>query len=357
MRKNRPLNVRAPSLPRSNGRAAGSPASRPVSPTKERAVRTLDLFCGAGGSSCGAALAGACIVAGIDRWPLAIQTYRLNYPNAKAYESSLEDLAPQKIAREVGGIELLLASPECTNHSIARGGADPDEKSQNTAFQVTRFAEVLEPRWIVIENVVKMRQWRRYETWLKKLKSLGYEKPVEVILDAQHYGVAQSRKRLFIICDREGTPQTPRRQPGPKRTVKSVLTSRDEDGKQWPFAPLTGPNRAEATLERAGRAMKALGKDSEFLMVYYGTDGAGGWQTIDRPLRTITTLDRFALVRPNGRGHEMRMLQPPELSAAMGFPEDYLWPQTARRNKIKMIGNAVCPPVMQAIVSQLLKNR
>ncbi len=322
-----------------------------------RAIRAVDLFCGAGGSSCGAALAGASIVAGIDKWPLAVQTYQLNFPNAKVYESGLEDLCPQKIAREVGSIELLLASPECTNHSIARGGADPDEQSQNTAFQVIRFAEVLEPRWIVIENVVKMQQWRRYDRWLKKLKSLGYETPLEVVLDAQDYGVAQSRKRLFIICDREGTPVPPPRRPGPKRTVKSILTTGDEDGEQWAFAPLKGPNRAEATLERAQRAMKSLGKDAEFLMVYYGTDGAGGWQTLDRPLRTITTLDRFALVKPNGRGHEMRMLQPLELSAAMGFPKDYLWPETARRNKIKMIGNAVCPPVMQAIVSQLLKDR
>jgi DNA (cytosine-5)-methyltransferase 1 len=51
----------------------------------------------------------------------------------------------------------------------------------------------------------------------------------------------------------------------------------------------------------------------------------------------------------------MRMLQQPELATAMGFPEDYVWPETARRNKIKMIGNAVCPPVMQAIVSHLIK--
>jgi DNA (cytosine-5)-methyltransferase 1 len=315
------------------------------------------LFCGAGGSSCGARLAGASIVAGIDKWPLAIETYRLNHPDAEVYESDLKDLSPRTVACKVGRIQLLLASPECTNHSIARGGADPDEKSQNTAFQVIRFAEVLKPRWVIVENVVKMRQWRRYEEWLKKLKSLGYENPVEVVLDAQHYGVAQSRKRLFIVCDREGTPEAPPRQPGPKRTVKSILTSRDEDGKHWPFAPLKGPNRAAATLERAQRAMKSLGKDAAFLMVYYGTDGAGGWQALDRPLRTITTLDRFALVKPNGRGHEMRMLQPTELAAAMGFPEYYLWPKTARRNRIKMIGNAVCPPVMQAIVSHLLKNR
>ena len=65
-------------------------------------------------------------------------------------------------------------------------------------------------------------------------------------------------------------------------------------------------------------------------MVYYGTDAAGGFQTLNRPLRTITTLDRFAYVRPNGIGHEMRMLQPPELAAAMGFFLEHKWPSSRR---------------------------
>jgi DNA (cytosine-5)-methyltransferase 1 len=96
-----------------------------------------------------------------------------------------------------------------------------------------------------------------------------------------------------------------------------------------------------------------LGDDVPFIMVYYGTDGAGGFQTINRPLRTITTLDRFAYVKPNGAGHEMRMLQPPELAAAMGFPRHHVWAESTRRERIKMIGNAVCPPVMQAVVEAL----
>ena len=91
-------------------------------------------------------------------------------------------------------------------------------------------------------------------------------------------------------------------------------------------------------------------------MVYYGTDGAGGFQTLDRPLRTITTLDRFAYVKPNGRGYEMRMLQPPELAAAMGFPSFHVWPETSRRNRIRLIGNAVCPPVMRDVLKTLTGN-
>jgi DNA (cytosine-5)-methyltransferase 1 len=54
--------------------------------------------------------------------------------------------------------------------------------------------------------------------------------------------------------------------------------------------------RATETLARAKRAMDELGEGVPFLIVYYSTDGGGGWQTLDRPLRTLTTLDRFGLV-------------------------------------------------------------
>jgi DNA (cytosine-5)-methyltransferase 1 len=318
-------------------------------------IRCIDLFCGAGGSSCGARAAGVEPVAAVDLWPLAIQTYRANYTNAKTFCEPMETMDPHAFAREVGPVEIMLASPECTNHSVAKGNGERDKKSQRTAFQVIRFAEVLQPRWLVVENVAKMRQWEEYGNWLQRLKDIGYTNPLETVLDAQDYGVAQSRKRLFVICDREGEITVPPKRCGRKVTVNSIIRRLDIGGKRWAFRPMKGRNLAKATWARAHRAMREIGRDEEFLLVYYGTDGAGGWQALDRPLRTITTLDRFALVRPNCDGHEMRMLQPPELAAAMGFPEGYFWPETARRNKIKMIGNAVCPPVMQAIVSHLIR--
>jgi DNA (cytosine-5)-methyltransferase 1 len=124
------------------------------------------------------------------------------------------------------------------------------------------------------------------------------------------------------------------------------------------FTPVDNGKRAANTIKRAQRAVEAIGGDQAFVMVYYGSDGAGGFQTLDRPLRTITTLDRFSLVRPNCEGHEMRMLQPSELALAMGFPRNYAWPDNAtRRDCIKLIGNAVCPPVMRAVVRALLRSR
>jgi len=134
--------------------------------------------------------------------------------------------------------------------------------------------------------------------------------------------------------------------PIPARTVLSTNGC-------YRFSPLHKKGRARNTIERAKRAIRSLGHGTQFLMVYYGSDRAGGFQSLDVPLRTVTTVDRFALVRPNGRGHEMRMLQPPELQAAMGFPRRFRLDQGSRRDRIRMLGNAVCPPVMKGVVRML----
>jgi DNA (cytosine-5)-methyltransferase 1 len=94
-----------------------------------------------------------------------------------------------------------------------------------------------------------------------------------------------------------------------------------------------------------------------FLVVYYGSDGAGGWQRLDRPLRTLTTLDRFGLVEWHSGEPTLRMLQVPELRRAMGFPESFRLDRGTRRERIKLLGNAVCPPVMQAIVASLVADQ
>jgi DNA (cytosine-5)-methyltransferase 1 len=107
-------------------------------------------------------------------------------------------------------------------------------------------------------------------------------------------------------------------------------------------------------LERAERAIAALGKGVPFLIVYYGSDGAGGWQSLDRPLRTLTTLDRFGLVTWEGREPMLRMLQVEELREAMGFPAEHVFKHGSRRDRIKLIGNGVAPPVMKAAIEALV---
>ncbi len=314
-------------------------------------VQTLDLFCGGGGSSWGARSAGAEIVCGVDSWDLAIAAYSRNFPEARAVQLQMTERSGPEAIAPVGRIDLLLASPECTNHTCARGNKPRSEDSRLTARYVVNFAEGLKPRWIIIENVVHMRSWSGYTRLIDDLQGLGYRtKPI--ILDAARFGVPQSRRRVFILCDRERDPPAsiPMR-PGRARTAASVL---DPPG-TWPSAPLRKVGRAAPTLERAGRAIRELGPGQPFMIVYYGSDGSGGWQPLDRPLRTLTTLDRFGLVTWEREVPMLRMLQVPELTRAMGFDSTYnLDGVGTRRDRIKILGNGVAPPVMAAVVRALV---
>ena len=317
--------------------------------TAGKKIRALDLFCGAGGSSWGAREAGVEIVAAFDLWPLAGEAHDANFPEAEFISGRLEEHDVDALAKKYGEVDLILASPECTNHSPAKGNKPRCEQSKDTAFQVVRYAKAFKPRWIVIENVVNMRKWTRYAEFKTALEKLGY-KLQEQILNSAHFGVAQSRRRLFLTADLKQQP--PKMIPR-KRTVSKVADIVDLNG-TYKWTPLRRPNRAEATLERADRGIAAMGDDNPFLLVYYGSDGGGGWQKLTRPLRTITTVDRFALVKPDKEhGHVMRMLQVPELQAAMGMPVKMKLEAGTRRDRIKMIGNAVCPPVMRQVIKTL----
>ena len=75
-------------------------------------VRAIDLFCGAGGSSQGAESAGVEILAGFDIWPPAVRTYAANFPKARVFQNDIRSLSPKDLRREIGNVDLILASPE-----------------------------------------------------------------------------------------------------------------------------------------------------------------------------------------------------------------------------------------------------
>jgi DNA (cytosine-5)-methyltransferase 1 len=214
-----------------------------------------------------------------------------------------------------------------------------------------RFSKVFQPRWILIENVSQMASWDDYGRFKRSLEDQGY-KVREQQLIASDFGVPQSRKRLFILCDREKTP--PEIIPNPdvkKRIAKDIVNLNGT----YKLTPLYKKGRAVNTIKRALSGME-VHKQDPFLLVYYGSGGTGngGFQSLDVPLRTITTLDRFALLKQSEEGPVMRMLQVPELQKAMGFPKDYKLNFGTRREKIHMLGNAVCPPLIKAILEQMM---
>lgn len=319
----------------------------------ERSVRAFDLFCGAGGSSWGAAAAGVALLGGVDADPVAAAAYAANFPEARTFESRAEDINVDQLAGTLGRVELLLASPECTNHTHARGSNPVDESSRRKAFQVVRYAAALDPTWIIIENVVNMQTWDAYAGFVSALESLGYSQTT-LKLNAADFGVPQKRRRLFLILSRSGDPPPIRPSVSCPRTAREIV---DFDA-PYRWTPLYRPNRATATLARASRARAALGDGVPFLLVYYGTDKAGGWQSLDAPLRTVTTVDRFAIVNWVGGQPWMRMLQPPELRAAMGLDQAIAGRKFSigdgnRRDQIRLLGNAVCAPVMQAVIESI----
>jgi len=290
------------------------------------------------------------MVGAIDMSAVAIANYKKNFPTAKTLVERLEKIDLAILKRRIGKIDILLASPECTDHTCAKGSAVRRESSRATAMEAVRFAQFFRPRWIVVENVVHMRPWSRYEELKNSLRQIGYHL-AEQVLNSAEFGVPQARKRLFLVGDLKKKPGLvrPTRSRKPT-TVRSIL---DPPGR-WKLRPLFQPRRAKGTLERADRAINALGSTKAFLLVYYGTDGSGGWQPLSRPLRTITTIDRFALVTPSREGPMIRMLQVDELKRAMGHRKKFSLPFGTRREKIRLLGNGVCPPVMKKVIHCLI---
>lgn len=316
-------------------------------------IKAIDLFCGGGASSWGARQAGVEIVGAVDAWDIATATYSDNFPKAEVVTKRLTDKTGAEIFRQQQKVDLLLGSPECTHHSIARGARPRDEESRRSGEYVLKFLHQLQPRWLVLENVGSMRRWEGFGQLLESLEKLGYRTSLQ-LLDASDFGVPQTRKRLFIIGDKLAKP--PKVTPPSSvraRTVAEILDSPTA----WPVTSLFSDRRAAATLERARRAITELGEGQDFLIVYYSSDRAGGWQTLDRPLRTMTTLDRFGLVRWKHGTPTFRMLQVPELRRAMGLPDGFKLEQGTRRDKVRLLGNGVCAPVMEQIVKSLTLQR
>lgn len=315
-------------------------------------ITFVDLFCGGGLGARGAVTAGAKPILAVDAWDVATSTYKSNFPATEVVCASIEDIDPWDMASKHRP-DVLLTSPECTSHSIARGARPACEQSRETAIGIIPWIEAMEPRWLIVENVSRMKKWGRHAELVTSIKSYGYTVN-DLLLNAADFGVPQSRRRMFLICDRSGSVVSRedlvslhQRRSSPARSVV------DKTGK-YKSRPLYTENRAQATIERAERAIKKLGRKENFIIVYYGSDYAGGWQSLDVPLRTVTTLDRFGLVTWEGDTPYLRMLQPPELLKAMGAGSRHQLSHGNRRQMIKLCGNGVCSPVMEMIFKKII---
>lgn len=318
-------------------------------------LKFVDLFCGGGFGARGAVNGYGTPILGVDSWSLAVETYSDNFPEADVICSPVEALKPKQLAKSYRA-DVLLTSPECTAHSIARGAKPGCENSRETALEIFPWLDAIKPRWLIVENVSRMKQWDRHLEIVEGIRQRGYSIS-ELYLNAADFGTPQSRKRLFLMCDRAGSHVSKEELiASHRRKPKSAVSIIDASG-QFRSQPLYKPGRAAGTLERAERAIAELGRGVDFIVVYYGSDYAGGWQTLDAPLRTVTTLDRFGLVTWKNDEPHLRMLQPSELSKAMGAGSKHALDRGTRRDKIKLCGNGVCSPVMESLFRHMYKHQ
>lgn len=192
--------------------------------SKAKIIRAADLFCGAGGASNGLARAAdrmgrSLDLVAVNHWPMAVDTHTRNHPGARHLCEDLETVNPRK-AVPGGHLDLLMAGPECTHHSTARGGKPVNDQSRASAWCILRWASTLTIDRILIENVREFMSWgpigsngrplksRRGETFqafLEGLRSLGYRFDHR-ILNAADHGDPTTRERLFIQAVRGRRP-------------------------------------------------------------------------------------------------------------------------------------------------------
>ncbi len=174
-----------------------------------------DMFCGAGGSSIGAHQVGLNVRLALNHWKRAIETHNTNFPDTDHACTDIQACDP----RHFYATDILVASPECTNHSLAKGvkrkisqidaftdaTAKADEiRSRATMWDVPRFAEVHRYRAIIVENVVDARHWVMFDAWLMAMHALGYQHKCVYLNSMFAHPTPQSRDRMYIVFWQKG---------------------------------------------------------------------------------------------------------------------------------------------------------
>lgn len=282
----------------------------------KRLLKAADLFCGAGGTSTG--LLEACRNAGyeceltaVNHWDVAVATHSANHPTARHLCESLDAVNPRQLFKE-GELDLLWASPECMHHSIARGGRPINDQSRATAWHVIRWADLLRPKVILVENVKEFETWggigangrplkkqrgKTFAAWVAALESIGYRVDWRVLCAAD-YGDPTTRERLFVqaVCGRRKiTWPEPTHAPASDEDLlgaRQAWRTAKDHVIDWSLPPGRSvfdrdPPIAENTLRRVLTGYERFGNEPFMIPQHRGWDG-NLVDSISRPLRTVT---------------------------------------------------------------------
>ena len=180
----------------------------------------VDNFAGGGGASTGIELAtGYSVDIAINHDPEAIKMHKANHPNTKHYCENVWKVNPVKACKG-HPVGLAWFSPDCKHFSKAKGGKPKDKNIRGLAWVALRWAGLIRPRVIMLENVeefktwgplnrrhhpIKSKQGKTFEKFVQQLTDLGYEVEFKELIAAD-YGAPTMRKRFFMIARCDGKP-------------------------------------------------------------------------------------------------------------------------------------------------------
>lgn len=295
----------------------------------------VDNFAGGGGTSTGIELAtGYSPDIAINHDPEAIKMHKANHPNTKHYCENVWAVDPVKAC---GGHPIALAwfSPDCKHFSKAKGGKPKDKNIRGLAWVACRWAGLVRPRVIMLENVeefktwgplgrrhhpIKAKQGKTFEKFVQQLTDLGYEVQCRELIAAD-YGAPTMRKRFFMIARCDGKPivfPEPTHGPADSEAVKeglvkpyvgaytqldfslpcpSIFDTSEEIKKKYgiravrPLAP--------KTMERIARGLKKFVIDNpEPFIIQCNHGGERRPNDIRKPMPTITGKHGYGIVEP-----------------------------------------------------------
>lgn len=295
----------------------------------------VDNFAGGGGASTGIELAtGKSVDIAINHDPEAIRMHKANHPNTKHYCEDVWQVDPVKACKG-HPVGLAWFSPDCKHFSKAKGGKPKDKFIRGLAWVACRWAGLVRPRVIMLENVeefktwgplnrghhpIKAKQGKTFEKFVQQLQNLGYEVQFRELVAAD-YGAPTMRKRFFMIARCDGNPilwPEPTHAPRDSEEVKAGLlkpyvgaytqidfsrpcpsifdTSQEIKEKYGiravrPLAP--------KTMERIARGLKKFVLDNpEPFIIQCNHDGKRRPNDIREPMPTIIGKHGYGIVEP-----------------------------------------------------------
>ena len=294
----------------------------------------LDLFCGCGGFSKGLSTAGLNIVAGIDIWNKAIETYGENNKH-HALCKDLTQYTPEQFIQDTGikNIDILVGGPPCQGFSIA-GKRDNKDPRNSLFMEYVKYLKHFKPKAFIMENVVGILSMKTAENKnvidiimgeLGKEYNCKYYK-----LSAADFEVPQIRKRTIFIGFRKDLniiPTAPKTVSANNHIPTSTLLEKRENVNKKYFLSakaITGINNKKTVM-----AEKGFGFGASYI-------------DVTKPCYTIPARywkDGYdALVKYSDT--DIRRLTEKELAKVQTFPDDYVFKGT-RKDIIMQIGNAV----------------